>query len=143
MVLYHDHLMRAFPTALNPELGLPIWGDKYRTPFARMRVSVNVERGLGQLDGGMWFQGRWKVVVLLGGWVGGRVAWGPVSDGKDEGGEEYRYEEGEQGDVWVLGGEALFGNEAFVGQRIQVEFFVPEVGYLGEDDERGDVGQGE
>ncbi|KAG4415737.1 hypothetical protein IFR04_011101, partial [Cadophora malorum] len=46
MLLYHDHLMRAFPTATNPGLGLPVWGDKYRTPFARMRVSVDVERGL-------------------------------------------------------------------------------------------------
>ena len=51
-------------------------------------------------------------------------------------------EEGEEGDVWVLGGEALFGNEAFVGQRVQVELFVPEVGYLCEDGEIGDAGKG-
>ena len=107
-----------------------------------MRVSVNVERGLSELDGGVWFDGGWKVVVLLGGWVGGGVAWGTVGDGEEEAGGEYRYEEGEEGDVWVLGGEALFGNEAFVGQRVQVELFVPEVGYLCEDGEIGDAGKG-
>ena len=41
-----------------------------------------------------------------------------------------------------MGGEALFGNEAFVGQRVQVELFVPEVGYLCEDGEIGDAGKG-
>ncbi|PVH78406.1 hypothetical protein DL98DRAFT_573152 [Cadophora sp. DSE1049] len=135
MMLYHDHLIRAYPVASNPGLRKPVWEDGYRTPFAKMRVSVNVERGVRRLEegfnGGMWFQGSWKVVVLLGNWVGGRVIW------TAEGGEVFGFEEAEEGDVWVLGGETLIGNEGFVGQRIQVELFVPEVGYMGDDGDGG------
>lgn len=136
MMLYHDHMIRAYPVASNPGLKKPVWEDGYRTPFAKMRVSVNVERGLGRLEDGLkgesWFQGRWKVVVFLGKWVGGRAIWAA------EGGEVFGFEEVEEGDVWVLGGETLLGNEGFVGQRIQVELFVPEVGFMGDDSYDGD-----
>ncbi|KAK0120203.1 hypothetical protein ONS95_011609 [Cadophora gregata] len=159
MLIYHDHLIRTFPTARNPGVGRSVWEDGYRTPFARMRVSVNVDRRVGSSssssrgleDGvGTWFREGWKVVVLFGGWVGGRVVWatewGEVFgfEEAEEGdvwvlapGTVFGFEEAEEGDVWVLAPGTVFGNEGFVGQRVQVELFVPEVGYMGDDEDSG------
>ncbi|KAH7346286.1 hypothetical protein BKA65DRAFT_477500 [Rhexocercosporidium sp. MPI-PUGE-AT-0058] len=129
MMLYHDHLIRSNLVSEDPGSRHPVWEDGYRTPFATMQVSVNGDtRGKVRRVGTGEHASEWCVVMLLGDWVGGKV----TLLGRGEVGGVQGFESG-RGDVWVLREGWRVGLEEFVGERVVVEFFVPVVGWVGED----------